>query len=127
MFAIQLALSPRTRTLGQGRLKALFNEAFADPFDCSGANVECLRHRLIGQTRVGLEQQMGTGQSAGRDFAALGESEQLRSLVVRQSDDILFGHGPLLFLPQYTGGEPPHQNRCGDPLGLEDGALPGLK
>ncbi len=64
-LAIQLALGTGPREVSQDRCQARFHEAVADPHHRRTPDVEGGSNRLLRSARVGLQEQMGTGQGAG--------------------------------------------------------------
>jgi len=105
----------------QRRLQTFLNIVFARPFNRRRPDVEGLGDNVIGRPSIGLEQDVGSRQLAGRHLTFLGQGQQVRPLVLSQGDKIFLGHGSPHFLPQYTVRRTWHQNCSGRPLDGEAG------
>jgi hypothetical protein len=73
---------PRGAAVLQGALQALLDEEKTDPPGGAEMEVQCLGDGLIAQALVGLEQDAGVGQLAGRRATGADQAAQLVTLLV---------------------------------------------
>ncbi len=64
----------------QRRLQTFLNIVFARPFNRRRPDVEGLGDNVIGRPSIGLEQDVGSRQLAGRHLTFLGQGQQVRAL-----------------------------------------------
>ena len=98
------------------RPQAFFDKALAGPLDRRRADMERAGNAVIRSISIRVEQDVGPAQLAGCDLPSLGHGKQSVPFFIRQCHKIPLGHGTLLFLVQYTGGEPGQRNHRGGPL-----------